>query len=260
MRRINRVVLIAKTQFTNYLRYPENFFGYLVYIGAILFVGLLFQFFGGSNAERIFGTYPILYYTTSLFLFTLIGNQNSAAMAFSIWRLDILSKPLNPELFLLGNYFGSLLSSIIPSIFLLFLSLAISLPSLTVNSAILMLTVLVLSFVASIGVSYFFAVIGLRTTPHGYLYTSLTFLLTILVGIFIPISVIPVPLRWLSYIIPYTWAIDCFRGIFLGIPTLLPLETEILVLLISGTIALFLGRLCLFHTLKCIKSKKVIVR
>ena len=260
MNKINRVLIIAKTQYTNYLRYPENSLGYVIYIGAILFMGLSLQLVGGSNAEIIFGAKPLVYYTISLFLFTLIGNQNSSALAFSIWRLDILSKPLDPELFLLGNYLGSLLSNIPPSIFLLILSLIIAFPSLTTSEIAFLVILFLLSILASIAVSYFFAGIGLTTTPQGYLYTSITLLLTIFVGIIIPVSMIPFPLKLISYFIPYTWAIDCFRGLFLKTQTILPIESEILILLISTPIMLLIGRFYLFYKLNVIRSKKVVIR
>ena len=232
----------------------------MIYVGAILFVGLLVQFLGGTSAEKIFGTLPIAYYATSLFIFMLIGNQNFAAGAFSIWRMDILSKPLSHELFLLGNFLGSLLSNLALSIFLLILSLAISFPSLTMLDLVFLMISLCLSIIASIGVSYFFAGIGLTTIPQGYLYTALTFLLTVFAGVFVPIGTFPLPLQCVCYIIPYTWAVDSFRGILLRTPTLLPIEIEILVLLASGSATLFLGRFYLSMKLKSIRSRKIVVR
>lgn len=260
MLKIRRILVIAKTQFINYIKYPENSLGFLIYIGAILLVGLLVQFYGGENAKNIYGASPIVYYATGLFLYTLIGNQNSAAFTFSIWRLDILSKPLSPEIFLLGNYLGSLLCNIVPSIFLLVLSLVISAPSLSLINFVSLLILLIVAFIASIGMSYFMAGIGLIITPHGYFFTGLTFLFTVFTGIIVPLDTIPIPLRCISYIIPYTWAIDCFRGILLKTRTFLPIDLEFLILLLSGSITLLLGRLYLLNMLKSIRSRKVIVR
>lgn len=260
LKSIRKIKILAMCNFKNYVRYPENFGGLLLYIVIIMFIGWYMQVLTKNASEDLFGISPILYYASGLFIFLLIGNQNSALSAFSMWKMDILSKQINLDIFLLGSFIGDLLTNSLPGIFLLFVSLIIYPPSLSVYEALLLLFLIAFSLSASIGVSYFFAAMGMRLKPMGFLFTSITMFITIFCGIMIPIQSIPGTLRWISYAIPYTWSIDGFRALVLDSRPILPVEREILLLSFFSVLLIAVGRLTLSLTIKRIKEKKVIIR
>ena len=257
---LKKIKVLALCNFKNWVRYPENFGGLLLYIGLVMFVGWYLQMLTGDASEEVFGISPVLYYASGLFVFLLIGNQNSALMAFSAWRMDILSKQLSPDIFLLGNYLGQLLTDSLPGIFLLFFSLIMSPPSLNLYEIFMLISLLIVFFSASVGVSYFFGAMGLRMRPIGFVFTSIMMLITIFCGIMIPIQAIPQGLRWISYSIPYTWSIDGFRALVLNSRPLMPVEREIFLLLVLSIFLIVVGRLTLYRMIQRIKERKVIIR
>jgi len=257
---LKKIEILALCNFKNWVRYPENFGGLLLYIGLVMFVGWYLQMLAGDTSEEVFGIPPVLYYASGLFVFLLIGNQNSALMAFSSWRMDILSKQLSPDIFLLGNYLGQLLTDSLPGVFLLLFSLIMYPPSLNLYEIFMLISLLIVSFSASVGVSYFFAAMGLRMRPIGFVFTSIMMLITIFCGIMIPIQAIPRGLRWISYSIPYTWSIDGFRALVLKTSPIVSVEQEIILLTVLSVILLIFGRITLSIAIRRIKEKKVFIR
>lgn len=75
-----------------------------------------------------------------------------------------------------------------------------------------------------------------------------------LAGLFIPILAIPMPLRVISYVIPSTWVIDCFRASMLNLKPLLPFKIELIILLCLAIGFLSLGVYILKMTEKNIKK------
>jgi len=133
-------------------------------------------------------------------------------------------------------------------------------PSLNLYEIFMLIFLLIVSFSASVGVSYFFAAMGLRMRPIGFVFTSIMMLITIFCGIMVPIQAIPQGLRWISYSIPYTWSIDGFRALVLNSRPLMPVEREIFLLLVLSFFLIVVGRLTLYRMIRRIKEKKVFIR
>ncbi len=260
MKALQKVKVLTLCNFKNYVRYPENFGGLVIYIMMIMFIGWYMQLLTGVASEKAFGVPPVLYYASGMFILLLIGNQNTALTAFSSWRTDILSKQVSPDIFLLGSYIGGLLTNALPGICLLLFSLIMYPPSMSGYEVLLLISLLIVSFLASIGVSYFFAALGMRLTPTGFVFTSITLLITIFCGVLVPVRTIPGGLQWISYAIPYTWTIDAFRALVLDSTPLMPVEHEILLLLPLSLLLMATGRVTLYWMIKRIKEKKVFIR
>jgi ABC-type multidrug transport system permease subunit len=72
---------------------------------------------------------------------------------------------------------------------------------------------------------------AIRWRRVGGLLGTLSFVEQFFAGVFIPVRVIPMGLRWISYMLPSTWVIDATRSSFLGLePLVAPrLQTGILI-------------------------------
>lgn len=60
-------------------------------------------------------------------------------------------------------------------------------------------------------------------------------------GILFPIAYLPVPLRTIAYLFPFTYGVDALRGILFGSKTLLPLPTEIALIIAMGVLLPIFG-------------------
>jgi len=257
---LRKIKILTLCNFKNYLRYPENFGGLLLYIVIIMVVGWYMQVLTGNASKEAFGISPVLYYASGLFIFLLIGNQNAALTAFSLWKMDLLSKQVSLDIFLLGSYLGDLLTNSLPAVILLIISLCIYPPSLNIYEILLLMALILVSLSAAFGVSYFFAALGMRLKPIGFVFTSITMFITIFCGIMVPVAAIPGGLKWISYSIPYTWSIDGFRALVLDSTPLMSIQMEIFLLFLFSIVLIMTGRLALFFTIRRIKEKKVIIR
>ena len=56
-------------------------------------------------------------------------------------------------------------------------------------------------------------------------------------GAAFPIAVLPAEIRWLSYGLPHTYALDAMRHTLLGTPTLIPLWAEMVILSVTAVVA-----------------------
>ena len=58
----------------------------------------------------------------------------------------------------------------------------------------------------------------------------------LMAGAAFPIAVLPAEIRWLSYALPHTYALDAMRHTLLGTPTLIPFWAELLILSLTAVI------------------------
>ncbi|NJE09144.1 hypothetical protein E3E31_11530 [Thermococcus sp. M39] len=255
MRQIKQAWIITKTTFKNWIRYPENIFGMFLYLGIVAVVGYAF-----SLSKGILSINAVPYYTVGLLIYSILSQQNGVYIQFGIWKEDILSKPIKPDIFLFGTFFGGLLTTSLPSIMLFMFVFIIYKNAFVIINPVILGLALILGILSAVGVSYIFASLGLRFRPEGMVVTIVTFLISILSGIMIPIYALPEKVRVLSYLIPYTWAIDLFRYSLLGTETILPTNDELKYLLLSVLVTIVLGKLYLHYTINAIRKKKVIIR
>lgn len=94
------------------------------------------------------------------------------------------------------------------------------------------LLVLVPLIIALYGFGFALAGVVLRTNNAGNIIDIVSNNITVLSGSQFPISVLPRPIRVISLALPLTYAYDAIRGQLLGTHTLLPLTTELLILVV----------------------------
>ena len=70
----------------------------------------------------------------------------------------------------------------------------------------------------------------------------------LMAGAAFPIAVLPAEVRWLSYGLPHTYALDAMRHTLLGTPTLIPLWVELIILSLTAVIGA-VGGIAVFNRL-----------
>ena len=70
----------------------------------------------------------------------------------------------------------------------------------------------------------------------------------LMAGAAFPIGVLPAEIRWLSYGLPHTYALDAMRHTLLGTPTLVPLWAEMVILAVTAVLA-SVGGIVVFNRL-----------
>jgi len=256
MKNIQRILIIAKTLVRDRFRYPEAYVGGLFYYSIVLFVAYLYSHLGGG----FLGSKVIPYYLAGLFMISLVAHETPTYKRFSIWREEILSKPISPDIFLLGFFVGDLVAFSLPAIVVLSLLLLPFLYHFGIYSEIFLAVSLISALLASVSVAYFFASLGLRFRYDPNIETATNLFIAFFAGIFLPVQSLPEKVHLVSYAIPYTWVIDIFRYSLLGTPTILSVKTELECLIASIVLTYTLGYLYLRHTIASIKRKKVIIR
>ena len=100
----------------------------------------------------------------------------------------------------------------------------------------LSIPVILLSFIgfSGIGLAMGGAGLVLRQWRVPGLINGVAFLMA---GAAFPIGVLPAEVRWLSYGLPHTYALDAMRHTLLGTPTLVPLWAEMVILSVTAVVA-----------------------
>ena len=95
--------------------------------------------------------------------------------------------------------------------------------------------------VGSIGFGMFFAGLTMKMKSYNTLSNLVFFGYMILTGALFPVNVIPVPFRYVSLAIPFTYFIDLMRHAALLTPTILPLFVEYLAGILVAAVMLIVG-------------------
>ena len=100
-----------------------------------------------------------------------------------------------------------------------------------INYPLLILTFMLLIIISVIGV-IFISEISLRFKQSDSIIYFITMIIPILSGISYPVKVLPVYIRYISYVLPTTYAYDLLRKSILDTRTIMDIEYEMLVLFI----------------------------
>jgi ABC-2 type transport system permease protein len=194
------------------------------------------------------GTTDIVGY---LFLGMLGLNLTSAGfwgVAFSI-KLELDAGTLEPgwltptrrETFVLGMTLAGLVIAVMATVILVFIGvwlfgaqlaprLALAVPALAITS------------IGVLGIGYLIGAIVLRMRDANFFVDAADFIFVVLSGAAFPIIVLPELVRWVSYLLPTTYALDLMRVAALETPALLPLPIEWLMLGLTSLVLLVAGR------------------
>ena len=101
---------------------------------------------------------------------------------------------------------------------------------------------LALLSVGILGIGYLVGAVVLRMRDANFFVDAADFLFVALSGAAFPIVVLPDAVRWISYLLPTTWALDLVRGSALGTRPLLPPPAEWTLLGLTSLALLVVGR------------------
>ncbi|MBT9143855.1 MAG: hypothetical protein DDT29_02268 [Dehalococcoidia bacterium] len=101
------------------------------------------------------------------------------------------------------------------------------------------ISVFVLSLIASYGFAFLLFGLTLRFKDAENIVSIIANAAPLLGGVIFPVTLLPLPLRFFSYALPFTWGLDALRGVLLGAETILPSTMQ--VILIAVLAAFFIG-------------------
>jgi ABC-2 type transport system permease protein len=245
---------VARKELRVFLRYRLNAVNqvfqplYQVLIPGIL-LGATFAIGGEAvGLAETAGTTDIIGY---LFLGMLALNLASAGfwgVAFSI-RMELDAGTLEPgwltptrrETFILGMAGAALLVAVVSTAILVVIGIWLFGAELAPRLAIA-LPVLAIASVGVLGIGYLVGAVVLRMREANFFVDAADFIFVALSGAAFPILVLPDPVRWISYLLPTTHALDLMRVAALDTPPLLPLAVEWLMLAVTSVSLLLIGR------------------
>ncbi len=194
------------------------------------------------------GTTDIVGY---LFLGMLALNLASAGfwgVAFSI-KQELDAGTLEPawltptrrETFVIGMTLSGLIIAVIATVILVLIGIWLFGAELAPRLAIAA-PVLTIASVGVLGIGYLVGAVVLRMRDANFFVDAADFIFVVLSGAAFPIIVLPEVVRWISYLLPTTHALDLMRVAALDTRPLLPLPLEWLMLFMTSIGLLVVGR------------------
>lgn len=104
------------------------------------------------------------------------------------------------------------------------------------------LPIIALTAVGTLGIGYLIGAIVLRMRDANFFTDAADFIFVALSGAAFPIVVLPEAVRWLSYLLPTTYALDLVRAAALGTRPFLPAAVEWALLVVTSAALVFAGR------------------
>jgi ABC-2 type transport system permease protein len=245
---------IARKELRIFARYRLNAVNQVVQpLYQILIPGILLgaTFAIGGEAVGLAetaGTSDIIGY---LFLGMLALNLASAGfwgVAFSI-RLELDAGTLEPgwltptrrETFIVGMTGAALLIAVVSTVILVLIGIWLFGAELAPRLAIAV-PILAIASVGVLGIGYLVGAVVMRMREANFFVDTADFIFVALSGAAFPIVVLPDAVRWMSYLLPTTHALDLMRVAALDTPPLLPLTLEWLMLAVTSVALLLIGR------------------
>lgn len=247
-------VAIARKELRIFLRYRLNAVNhilqplYQVLIPGIL-LGATFAVAGEAvGFAETAGTTDVVGY---LFLGMLALTLSSAGfwgVAYSI-KMELDAGTLEPawltptrrETFVIGMTLAGVVTATVTTILLVAVGVWLFGADLAPRLGIA-LPILALTAVGILGIGYLIGAIVLRMREGNFFVDATDFIFVALSGAAFPILVLPEGVRWISYLLPTTHALDLMRVASLGTPPLLPVPVEWLMLALTSFGFVAVGR------------------
>jgi ABC-2 type transport system permease protein len=240
---VRAVLAIAKKDWIHFFRYPLNaLFRVIEPIAWLTPVYFLGRSFAGPSGNAGFAAYTG---TADYMSFVLIGTLLASYIAAVFWGMGYALKtemdsgvlesnwltPIPRPLMLVGQTLASLAITTFNSAGMLFLAWLLFGFQVSGNVIAAALTLLPM-LVALYGFGFAFAALVLLMKEANTLVDVSNFLISLLSGSQFPVSVLPRLLLPLSLAIPLTYGFDSVRAELLGTTTLLPLQYELVILVL----------------------------
>jgi ABC-2 type transport system permease protein len=149
--------------------------------------------------------------------------------------------PTRRETFVIGQTIAGMIMAAVTTGVLIAVGVLVFGASLVPQLAIA-IPVLALTSVGVMGIGYLIAAIVLRMRDANFFVDAADFMFVGLSGAAFPIIVLPEAVRWISYLLPTTHALDLVRVAALGTRPLLPAPVEWGMLALTSVALLFVGR------------------
>lgn len=149
--------------------------------------------------------------------------------------------PTRRETFIIGHTLSGLIMAAVTTAVLVLVGILIFGASIAPQLAIA-IPVLALTSVGILGIGYLIAALVLRMREANFFVDAADFIFVALSGAAFPIVVLPDAVRWLSYLLPTTHALDLVRVSALGTHPLLPAAVEWAMLVLTSVALLLVGR------------------
>jgi ABC-2 type transport system permease protein len=251
---------ITVINWKHHWRYPLNAFSDLlqplVWLAPVYFMGQAFSVNG--KAEGFAGYAGTNDYMSFIILGTALSNFIMSVfwgMGFSLkWDMDggVLEanwlSPLPRPLMLVGRTFSSMATTTLTSLGMILVASLIWGFHPTGNALAAVLVVIPL-LIGLYGFGFAFAALVLLLREANTLVDSGSFLVQLLSGANFPVTVLPKWLLPVSLALPLTYGYDAVRGYLLNTRTILPLQTEVLILIAFMVLMIF-GGLRAFYALE----------
>lgn len=134
-----------------------------------------------------------------------------------------------------GRLLGTTLHSLLAFGLLSALSI-IHLRDLSLENILVVINIIIFSVLAAYGFGFVLVGLTLKFKDTESMISMLGNAAPLLGGILFSITYLPVPLRTIAYLFPFTYSVDAMRGILFGSKTLLPLSTEIALIITMGAL------------------------
>jgi ABC-2 type transport system permease protein len=149
--------------------------------------------------------------------------------------------PTRRETFIVGMAGAALLVAAVSTAILVLIGIWLFGADLAPRLAIA-LPVLAIASVGVLGIGYLVGAIVMRMREANFFVDAADFIFVALSGAAFPILVLPDAVRWISYLLPTTHALDLMRVAALDTPPLLPLAVEWVMLAVTSVALLLIGR------------------
>ncbi len=249
---LQALAAIARKDWIHYWRYPLNAVSDVlhpvVWLTPMYFMGKTFsvngqaQGFAGYSGTSDYMSFVLLGATLSSFIgavFWGMGYSLKQDMDAGVLEANWLA-PVPRPLLLVGRTFTSLLITTITSSSMLLIAALLFGFRPTGNVLAALLTVLPM-LIGLYGFGFAFAALVMVMREANVLVDVSNFLVSTFSGEQFPVQVLPRWLLPLSLSLPLTYGFDAVRGWLLHTPTLLPLQTEISLLLVFMVLMIILG-------------------
>ncbi|MDQ2689511.1 MAG: ABC transporter permease [Chloroflexota bacterium] len=149
--------------------------------------------------------------------------------------------PTRRETWVIGQTIGGLVMSAVSTAMLVVIGIWLFGATLA-PSIVVALPILAVSSVGVLGIGYLIGAIVLRMRDANFFVDAADFIFVALSGAAFPIIVLPELVRWISYLLPTTYALDLVRVAGLGTRPLLPIPVEWILMAVTSVALLVVGR------------------
>ena len=249
---VRAMTAIARKDFIQYTRYPMNavfnVLQPLIWLTPVYFQGQTFA----SDAGNIgFAGYSG---TTDYMSFILIGTVLMNFVTTVFWGMGYSLKtemdagvlesnwvaPVSRPVFLVGRTLANIVITTGMSVVMLILGAWLFGFSVSGN-VLAAIGVAIPMLIALYGFGFAFAAIVLLMRDANTMVDVSNFLVSLLSGSQFPVTVLPTLVLLVSLALPLTYGFDAVRGLLLGTDTLLPIPTEVVLMVVFMVVMVWLG-------------------